>query len=178
MELPLFADADRTNPFLSLFYDNPTRWCFHSQMYFVCESIRQQQSILHGGKGGILDHSPYEMVEVMSAALHFEGALVEEELTLIKQAHREMTRSLAPPDLLIHLSATPSELIERIRLRNRAFEHSIDLGYLQAIEDFEDLFVQRWNQSPMFSIDSRIADVRDSGVANGIIARAIEILDR
>ena len=80
----------------------------------------------------MLDHSLYEMVEVMSAALHHRAALSDSELALIERVYDIVTVDLTPPDSLIRIPAPLDQLLERIRARNRPFERPIDLDYLEA----------------------------------------------
>lgn len=125
---PLYESVS-DNPFLARFYEDPSRWAFTLQMYFLydrCKNHTEQGDIL-------LDRSIYGDI-CFANILHDQGTMDSEEYHSYLN-HFNLVESFIPNlDLCIHLHISEDKAMERIAKRNRSFESDIPLDYLQRLQ--------------------------------------------
>ncbi len=126
------------NPFLASFYDDPQRYAFQTQVFFLLSRFRQhmalaQEALFH--RHTVSDYL-FEK-DFLFASLNLAGA----EWELYRELFEQLRPRLPRPDLVVYLRAEPALLLERIAKRGRPFEHTIDPDYLQRIgEAYDDHF--------------------------------------
>lgn len=163
--LPAAPEGFSRNPFLEAFYAAPRAWAFQSQAWFTVESIDRHLRVAADPAGGVQEQMPSSTQGVMTRALHTEGHLSDEEVATLGRLVDLVGPYLAPPDLVIRLTATVGELRERIRARGRAFEQDIGTEYLQRIEDALSELAGAWS-GPLLTLDTEAVDIRgDAGLA-------------
>ena len=126
---PLFESVD-DNPFLKKFYENPRRWAFTLQMYFLYD--RHKNHCVEGDI--ILDRSIYGDI-CFANILKKQGLLDEEEHSSYLDHFKVMERNTYDLDLCIHLHTTTEEALKRINKRDRSFESKISLDYLNLLQE-------------------------------------------
>lgn len=121
---PFYEEVD-DNPVLDKFYDDPKRWAFSLQIYFLnkrFESIKKALS----DDNNVLDRSIYEdalftYVNVLQgniSELNFE--IYTDLLNNMMQELKELPKKA--PDLLIYLDGSFETILEHIKKRGREFE--------------------------------------------------------
>ncbi len=63
------------NPYIADFYQDMSRWAFHSQMYFLSRRLNGHAAILRERGMMIQDRSLYENAEVFAWNLYMSGYL-------------------------------------------------------------------------------------------------------
>ncbi len=125
------------NPFLAPFYEDPERWAFNVQTFFLLSRFRQSQD---QGQGALFSqHTVADYLfdkDRIFASLNLEG----EEWRLYESLFDTLQPKLTPPDLVVYLRAEPSLLLPRITKRGRTFEDGIDPDYLLRLGDAYDAF--------------------------------------
>lgn len=123
---PMFESVE-DNPFLSLYYENPQRWAYTVQMYFLYDRFQK-----HLPDNTVLDRSLYGDLGFASIQVQ-KGYMTQDEYdTYLK--HSSILLSQAPaPDLCIHLDVTVDEAVHRISKRARGFESNIERSYLESL---------------------------------------------
>lgn len=128
----LLLERFQTHPFLESFYEDPIENALETEFAFLLLHYHQ----IKGASSAI------GLSEVVSD-FHLEKDLVYADLNLRNERIRSTFQDLFDicadktpnPKLLILLSASDDLLIERIRLRNRAFEQNADAAYYSALND-------------------------------------------
>src|SRR5688572_24141711 len=147
------------NPFLPFFYQNPERYAFTVELFFMAERHKQLSSIT-------LQHDLF--YEFTVADFSFWKTLIfarknldEKEYRLFQRLFSTLNAASPNPDLLIYLHRTPQKLLAQINKRDRGFEQNITAQYLQMIQDsyFEFFYSQ-----PSYPIV--IVDIEDLDFVN------------
>jgi deoxyguanosine kinase len=128
----LVLEAFADNPFLPHFYENPERYSFPVELFFMTERHKQlQQQISQTqlfSEGIVADY-------FFGKTLLFAGTnLVDEELRLFQRLYRILNGNVPKPDLLVYLHRPVEVLLENIRKRGRDYEREIAGEYLQKLQ--------------------------------------------
>lgn len=129
MVLEQFAE----NPFLPYFYEDPERYAFPVELFFMTERHKQLQS-------RITERDLFQPMTVsdyfFSKTLLFARTnLAEEEYRLFQRLYYILDKNIPDPDLLVYLHRPINQLLLNIRERGRHFEQAIKSEYLQALQD-------------------------------------------
>jgi len=134
---PLYESVD-DNPFLNLFYQDPQRWAYTLQSYFLYRRYKD-----HTTEGNVmLDRSLYGDI-CFANMLHKDGTLTQSEYDCYLSHYHTLEPLLPPLDLCIILNAKPEVALERVRKRDRGCETGLTLEYLQALSVEIDLIPSR-----------------------------------
>ena len=116
--VPLVLEQGDDNPFLRRFYEEPRKYAFQAQLFFLLERYRQQQDLEGNEDGGVADYL-FARDSIFAAV-----TLEADELALYNQVYTLLGSRIRKPDLVIYLEARPDVLLRRIRKRDRdAVEH-------------------------------------------------------
>ncbi len=126
--LEQFAD----NPFLPMFYDDPERFAFSVELFFMAERYKQlQEQILHPQLFDQLVISDYLFDKTRIFA---HQNLNEHEFMLFRRLFDILYTRIPKPDLVLYLHRSPEVLLQFIARRGRVFEQKITANYLQGIQ--------------------------------------------
>ena len=118
------------NPFLASFYQDPERYAFSTQSFFLLSRFKQSQEL---GQGSLFArHVVADYLfdkDWIFASLNLQG----DEWELYQDLYRSLRPKLAPPDLVVYLRADPDVLLPRIAQRARPFERNMDPEYLRRL---------------------------------------------
>jgi deoxyadenosine/deoxycytidine kinase len=127
--LEQFAD----NPFIAKFYENPEKFAFPFELFFVAERFQQlsemiaQQDIFFNGV--ITDYL------FIKSQLFSKVNLTEDEFKLYNRIFDIIYKSLPTPDLIVYLHSSVEKLQQNIKLRGREYEQNISNEYLENIQN-------------------------------------------
>ncbi len=126
------------NPFLALFYENPERFSFNVQTFFLLSRFKQLSSLAQQSLFASAVVSDYLFdKDFIFASMNLRDA----EFELYKDLYSHLKPQLRIPDLTIYLRAETPLLLERIAKRGREFERNIDPNYLKTLNNhYEDYF--------------------------------------
>ncbi|MEJ6347815.1 deoxynucleoside kinase [Holzapfeliella sp. He02] len=185
---PFFEEV-QDNPILPLFYENPEKYAFLLQIFFLNKrfaSIKKALSHRHN----VLDRSIYE------DALFFQmnadmGRATEVEVDLYNELLDNMMEELEGmpkkhPDLLIHISVSYETMIKRIKKRGRSYEQidqNPDLeDYYQRLLDYYQPWYSNYHYSEKMVIDGDkydfIANEQDRQTVIQLIKDKLKTLDQ
>jgi deoxyadenosine/deoxycytidine kinase len=142
------------NPYLPDFYENMHEWAFHLQIYFLGHRAEQHIYLANLPESAILDRSIYEDAHIFARALHHMGNLPDRDYHAYLRLYHLVVKNLPKPDLLIHLQAPVSVLMERIRRRARNIETGIDEDYLGLLNRFYTEWIEGFDRCPVLTIRS------------------------
>jgi len=151
----LVLERAEDNPFLTDFYQDPARYRFQTQMFFLLNRFSQQQEMLQPDLFTRVTISDYLFDKDRIFAYL---TLDEHELPLYEQVYRVLEPKILKPDLVIFLQADTDTLLRRIKQRGRAFEKEISLDYIAAVNEAYNQFFFRYNDTPLLVINTSDID--------------------
>ena len=123
----VLEDTD-SNPFIARFYQDPEKYAFPVQLYFLLTRYNQQRQLAQQDLFAQATVSDYLLAkDRIFARLNLDP----DELVLYEGVYRLLDGQLARPDLVVYIRARVEVLAERLRKRNRTFERHISMEYLE-----------------------------------------------
>lgn len=173
-----FFESVDYNPILDKFYDNPQKWAFSLQIYFLNTRFRSIKAALTDDNN-VLDRSIYEDA-LFTRVNHLQGNISKEEMDIYNDLLANMMEELEgmpkkAPDLLIYLDGSFETILDHIRKRGREFEQIEDdselLAYYELLFKNYEQWYQEYDQSPKIRINIDTFDiVNNSGDEEQVIA--------
>ena len=151
----LILEAFEDNPFLSEFYNDPGRFAFQTQLFFLLQRYQQQQDIRQVDMFHNLLISDYMFIkDRLFASLNLD----DKEMNLYDSIANMMERNVINPDLIIYLQANTSTLMKNIDKRGRDFENNISYDYINALNEIYTEYFFRYNDTPLVIINTNNID--------------------
>mgnify|MGYP003313238583 FL=1 len=143
------------NPFLSDFYNDPERFAFQTQLFFLLQRYRQQQELRQVDMFQKLLVTDYMFVkDRLFASLN----LNEKEMQLYDTVANLLERNVIKPDMVIYLQADTDLLMENIAKRGRRMEKNITWEYIDALNQVYTEYFFRYQESPLLIINTNDID--------------------
>ena len=168
----LLKEIVEENPFLGKFYDDIDAWSFQTEMFFLCNRLKQLEDIetdyLNKHKAVIADY------HIFKNMIFSKRTLQMDKLQKYEHIYPILTADLPMPNMIIYLHASLDTLLERIHMRGRDVEQNIQPAYLQQlIKDYET-YMQEFEQAhpniPVIRINGDTCDfIRHQQDLNKII---------
>ena len=146
-------EAVEHNPYLEDYYSDIHRWSFNLEVYFLKERFRDMLSIAQSDQTVIQDRTIYEGVYVFMANNKAMGNLSDRDYQTYMELFEQMTTLLHIPDLMIYLRASVPHLVGNIQQRGRDYEQTIQLEYLQNLNERYDDFIYNRYKGRVMTID-------------------------
>ncbi len=155
----LIQELADTNPFLTRFYEDPSRWAFSTQLAFLFTRYRQQRTLAAEpeGRGAVADYLFAK--DRIFAEMNLQG----DELTLYREVLALLDQPVPQPDLVIYLEARPEVLLRRLRKRNREFERRITQQYLERLIEAYRKFFHEYADAPLLVVNCSSIDFVEQG---------------
>lgn len=173
-----FYEPNESNPYLTDFYGDMTRWAFQSQVYFLTAKFRIHHEInqhLAGTRGTFVqDRTIYEDAEIFAENLYRSRILPERDYLIYRRLYETIVESLPPPDLLIYLRCSVRAVRKRIKLRGRPEEQDVPLAYVRRLHSLYERWFERYALSPTLVLDSDRLDYVTDLVHRIDLVRTIE----
>ena len=133
------------NPYLEDYYKDIKRWSFALEVYFLKERFRDILDIAHTNKTIIQDRSIFEGVYVFVENNYRQGNLSETDFRTYMELFDLITNITKNPDLMIYLRKSVPELVRQIQKRGRDYEQTIQLDYLEGLNNrYEDFIFNKY----------------------------------
>ncbi len=139
------------NPFLPYFYQNPERFAFTVELFFMAERHKQLSQITMQ-KDLFFDFTIADY-SFWKTLIFARKNLDEKEYRLFQRLFHILNATSPNPDLLIYLHRTPEKLLQQIHQRNREYEFSISAAYLKTIQDSYFEFFYSQTSYPIVIVD-------------------------
>ena len=140
------------NPYLSDFYADMAVWAFHLNVFFLGHRADQHLALANSTPSTIIDRSIYEDAEIFARAALKLGTLSDRDYENYRKVFDLIVGNLPSPDLLIHLKAPVTVLVERIQKRARDMELGITEEYLALLESLYVEWIDRFDICPVLTI--------------------------
>ncbi len=153
----LLMEVFEENPFLSNFYADRAAYAFQTQMFFLLSRYKQQnQNVPKYLNEGIPLISDYTFEkDSLFARINLQG----DELDMYYRLHEALAEKIPSPDLIVYLRADTSLLMQRIAMRDRPYERSMERDYIQSLNQaYDDFFSSGGLNSPVLTIESNDLD--------------------
>ena len=151
----LILEKFEDNPFLSEFYDDPERFAFQTQLFFLLQRYQQQQELRQVDMFHNLLISDYMFIkDRLFASLNLD----EKEMSLYDSIANMLERNVINPDLIIYLQADTSTLMKNIAKRGREFEANISYDYINGLNEIYTEYFFRYNETPLVIINTNYID--------------------
>jgi deoxyadenosine/deoxycytidine kinase len=147
------------NPFLERFYENPRKFAFQTQLFFLLSRYRQQRELSQGNlfeKGVVSDYVLAK--DKIFALINLE----DDEIALYDSIYRLLVPTVPRPDLVIYLQARPEVLLNRVRKRGVEYERNISLDYLKTLSDAYNEYFFHYNETPLLVVNTSEIDFVES----------------
>ncbi len=162
----LFDEPVIDNRFLRDYYLDMRRWSFTLQLEFLIRRVEHHELIRKVPKSCIQDRTLYEDPEIFAKYLHGLGFMDNRELDLYFEYFHRLNAGLKQPDLIVILEVPSVEtLLERIHVRGREEEGSIDTAFLTGLNAYYSTFpqvCQRKYGIPTHRVDVSRIDIRSA----------------
>ncbi len=149
----LMLEVFEENPFLSSFYSDRARYAFQTQIFFLLSRYQQQRrnvpELLRSGAHLISDYT-FEK-DALFAGINLQG----DELTMYERVQEALAEKIPLPDLIVYLRASTDTLMQRIALRDRSYERSMERDYIEQLNHaYDRFFLERTQRVPVLTIET------------------------
>ena len=139
------------NPFLPDFYNDPERFGFQTQLFFLLQRYRQQQDLRQVDMFQKLLITDYMFVkDRLFASLNLD----DKEMHLYDTVARLLERNIIRPDLVIYLQADTDVLMKNIAKRGRNMERNVTWEYIDALNQVYTEYFFRYQDTPLVIINT------------------------
>lgn len=148
------------NPFFRLFYSDPSRYAFETEVTYMLQHYSSIANIL------AIDRRPVVTDFSMALDLAYANVTLEAtDLAVFETVFDHALTKIGWPDLLVKLDCAPEVELERIRERARPAERAITLDYLSKLNQSVEqvLTDRRFKGLKVLRIDSDKLDFRPEG---------------
>ncbi len=143
------------NPFLEDFYNDPERFAFQTQLFFLMNRYRQQQDLRQVDMFHNLLITDYMFVkDRLFASLNLD----DKELSLYDTVANLLERNVLKPDMVIYLQADTQTLMRNISRRGRDFESNMSFEYLDALSQVYTEYFFKYQETPLIIINTNNID--------------------
>jgi deoxyguanosine kinase len=150
----VLEDADN-NPFLPRFYQDPDKYAFPAQLYFLLTRYNQQRDLLQQDLFAQATVADYLFAkDRIFATMN----LLPDELKLYEGVYKLLDAEMAKPELVVYVRANIEVLAERLRKRNRDFERYISFEYLERVSAAYRDFFFYYDEAPLLVVDTSEID--------------------
>lgn len=168
-----FYEAVDENPYLADFYEDMTRWSFHSQVFFLSRRLQHHRQLVDHPGSVVQDRSVYEDAEIFACNLYQQGLMAERDYQAYHDLYEGVRAFLPAPDLLIYLKGSVETLLARIRLRGRDFERDISPDYLAQLNALYDGWIARWESCPVLVVPADTIDFQHDDEARDLVIQGV-----
>lgn len=175
--IPKF-EAVEVNPYMADYYQDIGRWSFNMEVFFLKERFKDMLKIaemqrMHPEAVVVQDRSIYEGVYVFAENNFRSGTLSQKDFETYMLLFEQMQSVLTQPDLMIYLRADMSHLIDNIKHRGRDYEQSMQIDYLQNLNQLYEDFIFNKYKGDVLVIDKAKYDIKNPADL-GLVYEAID----
>lgn len=170
---PFFEPNDQ-NPYLPDFYKDMRTWAFRSQLFFLTHKFKLHRELERAGQTALQDRTIYEDAEIFAKNLKRQRFIDQRDWATYWELYEAIAAALRPPDLMIYLRCPVKTLRQRIKLRGRAMEQDIPVGYLKRLNALYEDWFGRYKLSPVLVLQTDTLDYLTNLVDRADLFRQIE----
>jgi len=151
----LVLEKFEDNPFLRNFYDDPDRYAFQTQIFFLLARYKQMRDLHQTDlfQRCVVSDYIFEKDKIF-AYLNLQ----EDELRLYELLINNMEHSIPTPDLVVYLQSNVERLMHAIRKRGREAEANITEEYVRDLNEGYNYFFFRYKSTPLLIVNAAETD--------------------
>lgn len=155
LETALLLEVFEENPFLARFYQDRERFAFQTQTFFLLSRYQQQHEAIPAAlaRGHLLSDYTFDKNKIF-ARLTLGG----DELEMYERVQDILGGRIPTPDLVVYLRASIDQLMERITLRDRSYERTMDRGYISSLADAYDAYYTTFSDAALLKLETDTLD--------------------
>jgi len=159
------------NPFIELFYQDPSQHALSVQLSFLFSRVKQWQQInqMNLFKQGLVSDYVFAK-DRLFANLN----LNDEELALYEKVANLVAAEPGKPDLVIYLQSQPEIILQRVRQRNRNMEKGLSLAYLKRVIAAYDHYFFHYDETPLLIVQTDQLNFADDDQTMDALFKRIE----
>ncbi|MFN0176852.1 MAG: deoxynucleoside kinase [Saprospiraceae bacterium] len=162
------------NPFLPPFYEQPERYAFPVELFFMTE--RHKQLLEHFSQPDLFRLFTVADYFFVKTLLFAKNNLSEAEFRLFQRLFSVLNATFPKPDLLLYLHRPVEVLINQIKRRGRSIEQNISPAYLEEIQEAYFDYLKTETETPVLILE--LGDVDFQHNANAFEAIAQMMLEQ
>lgn len=183
LHLEKISEPVETNPILKKFYENPKKYGFELQMFFINQRYSAMVQALTNGNQ-ILDRHLGEDI-VFAKENYDSGNINPEAFNIYLNTNKNFIQSLQylpkqKPDLTIYLHASMDTVLAHIQKRGRTYEQIKDnrplLQYYKSLHAQYDPWFNEYDWTPKLKIDMDHTELHDVSSQRQIIQQIQDVL--
>ena len=156
------------NPFLPLFYEQPERYGFPVELFFMTERHKQMEAAF-----ATVDlFAPLSIADYffIKTSLFAKNNLKDEEFRLFYRLFEVLNSTFPKPDILVYLHRSVDNLLENIKKRGRNYETDISREYLTEIQNVYFEYFRTEKSLPIVIVDVEGVDfINDEAAYSDLI---------
>ncbi|MBK6994170.1 MAG: deoxynucleoside kinase [Lewinellaceae bacterium] len=139
------------NPFLPPFYEQPERYAFPVELFFMTE--RHKQLLEHFSQPDLFRSFTVADYFFVKTLLFAKNNLSEAEFRLFQRLFSVLNATFPKPDLLLYLHRPVEVLLKQIKGRGRNIEQNISPDYLMEIQDAYFDYLKTETETPVLILE-------------------------
>jgi len=145
----LVLERFEENPFLPKFYEDPERYSFQTQIFFLLSRYKQQQEFFQADlfHDFVVTDYIFEKDKIFAYL-----TLADEELKLYETLLAAIEKNIPTPDLVVYLQCSVERLMSNIRSRGRKIEENMSEEYIRDLNEAYNYFFFRYKASPLLIV--------------------------
>lgn len=167
----LILEQFTDNPFLPPFYEQPERYAFPVELFFMTE--RHKQLLEHFSQPDLFRSFTVADYFFVKTLLFAKNNLSEEEFRLFQRLFQVLNATFPKPDLLLYLHRPVEVLLRQIKKRGRNIEQNISGAYLAEIQEAYFDFLKTETDTPVVILELGDIDFQQNKEAFFAIAEVI-----
>src|SRR5580658_5413740 len=156
------------NAFLPDFYADRERWALGAQLAFLISRYEQLRTIPPVRRRPVVSDYTQAKDPIFARTL-----LLDREVELYQRLSVGLDSSVCRPDLTVYVDARNDVLLDRIRQRNRPYEVSIDVEYLDALRDAYTRHHNSTGRLQVLTIDTSTLNLRSESQLNSLYKKIL-----
>jgi len=143
------------NPFLPQFYEDPERYAFPTQIFFLLSRYNELRNLTNRElftRRIVFDYT-FDKDKIFAFI-----NLDERETGLYEKIYNLLDKDIIKPSLVIYLQASLDTLMERIKSRGRIYERRIKEDYIKALIRSYNEYFFHFQKSPVLIVNSNEFD--------------------
>lgn len=139
------------NPFLPLFYDEPQKYAFVTQVFFLLSRYKSLKEITTREifTRRVISDYIFDKDRIF-ATINLE----ERERILYEELFNMLKRDIPVPDIVIYLQADTDVLIERIKKRGRIYERNMNRNYIKTLNEIYNDYFFHYDKAPLIVVNA------------------------
>ena len=146
----LLLEEPEKNPFLTYFYQNPERFAFQTQIYFLLNRHNQQIGI---SQKELFYDSIISDYIFLKDRIFASVTLNEHDFALYEKVASLLEEELLLPDLVVYLQTSVEKVMENISKRNYHYEQNIPEDYIRGLMEAYNQFFFHYKESSLLIVN-------------------------